>query len=243
MYTQFCEKYRQWARITKATMRIQHKPGDAMQVDWAGNTLDIHNPVTGEIYKGYLFVAVLPCSYYAYVEVCGDMRLENWLRCHVHAYSYFGGVTRLLIPDNLKTGVSRNTRYETVLNRSYQEMAEHYDTAIIPARMAHPKDKALAEGTVRYASTWILAALRDRRFFSVQEAQAATVEKLEELEQQAAPETGGDTLGSLSRGENWRLCSRCPPRPTSRLCGPRNCGWARTTWFQTDRTSILCPLT
>lgn len=181
MYTQFCEKYRQWARITKATMRILHKPGDAMQVDWAGNTLDIYDPVTGEVSKAYLFVAVLPCSCYAYAELCEDMKLENWLLCHVHAYNYFGGVTRLLIPDNLKTGVTSNTRYETVLNRSYQEMAEHYDTAIVPARVEHPKDKSLAEGTVKFASTWILAALRDRKFFSVEEAQAAAAEKLEEL--------------------------------------------------------------
>ena len=140
MYTQFCEKYRQWARITKATMRIQHKPGDAMQVDWAGNTLDIYDPVTGDVSKAYLFVAVLPCSCYAYAEACDDMKLENWLLCHAHAYSYFGGVTRLLIPDNLKTGVTKNTRYETILNRSYQELAEHYDTAIVPARVEHPKD-------------------------------------------------------------------------------------------------------
>ena len=109
------------------------------------------------------------------------MKLENWLLCHVHAYSYFGGVTRILIPDNLKTGVTRNTRYETVLNRSYQELAEHYDTAIVPARVEHPKDKALAEGTVKYASTWILAALRDRKYFSVEEAQRDVAEKLEEL--------------------------------------------------------------
>ena len=181
MYTQFCEKYRQWARITKATMRIQHKPGDAMQVDWAGNTLDIYDPVTGDVSKAYLFVAVLPCSCYAYAEACDDMKLENWLLCHAHAYSYFGGVTRLLIPDNLKTGVTKNTRYETILNRSYQELAEHYDTAIVPARVEHPKDKPLAEGTVKFASTWILAALRDRRFFSIREAQEAVAEKLEEL--------------------------------------------------------------
>lgn len=136
-----------------------------MQVDWAGNTLDIYDPVAGDISKTYLFVAVLPCSCYAYAEACNDMKLENWLLCHAHAYSYFGGVTRLLIPDNLKTGVSKNTRYETVLNRSYQELAEHYDTAIVPARVEHPKDKPLAEGTVKFASTWILAALRDQRFF------------------------------------------------------------------------------
>ncbi|MDD4510200.1 MAG: IS21 family transposase [Oscillospiraceae bacterium] len=180
-YTQFCEKYRQWARVTKATMRIQHKPGDTAEVDWAGNTLDIHDPVTGEVSKAYLLVAVLPCSGFTYVQLCNDMQLENWLLCHVHAYSYFGGVTRLLIPDNLKTGVKSNTRYETVLNRSYQELAEYYGTAIVPTRVRHPQDKSHAEGTVKIASTWILAALRDRWFFSVEEAQAAVSDKLEEL--------------------------------------------------------------
>ena len=135
----------------------------------------------------------------SYAEVCGDMGLESWLRCHVHAYSYFGGVTRLLIPDNLKTGVSRNTRYETILNRSYQELAEHYDTAIVPARVAHPKDKALTEGTVRYASTWILAALRDHRFSQCRRHRRQQ-RRSWRTERQAVPETGGDTPGSLSGG-------------------------------------------
>ena len=181
MYTQFCEKYRQWARVTKATMRIQHKPGDAMEVDWAGATLDIHDPVTGEVSKAYLFVAVLPCSCFTYAEACDDMKLENRISCHIHAYNYFGGVTRLLVPDNLKTGITKNTRYETVLNRSYQEMAAYYGTAIVPSRVRHPQDKSHAEGGVKFASTWILAALRSRKFFSVEEAQAAVTEKLEEL--------------------------------------------------------------
>lgn len=181
MTTQFGDKYRRWARITKATMRIQHKPGDAMQVDWAGNTLPIYDSVTGEISNTYLFIAVLPCSCYVYAEICADMKLDTWLFCHVHAYEYFGGVTRLLIPDNLKTGVTSNTRYDTVLNRSYQELAEHYDTAIVPARVDHPRDKSLAEGSVKFASTWILASLRDFRFFSVDEAQTDVNEKLEEL--------------------------------------------------------------
>ena len=181
MYTQYCEKYRQWARVTKATMRIQHKPGDAMEVDWAGYTLDIHDPVTGELSKAYLFVAVLPCSCFTYAEACDDMKLENWISCHVHAYNYFGGVTRLLVPDNLKTGITKNTRYETVLNRTYQEMAEYYHTAIVPARVRHPQDKSHAEGGIKCASTWILAALRDRKFFSVEEVKTAVAEKLEEL--------------------------------------------------------------
>ena len=180
MYSQFCDKYRQWARISKATMRIQHKPGDVMQVDWAGETIPIYDQAGGET-PAYIFVAVLPCSCYAYVEACPDMRSESWLLCHVHAYSYFGGVTRLLIPDNLKTGVTSNTRYETLINKSYYEVAEYYDTAIVPARVDHPKDKSLAEGTVKFVSTWVIAALRNRRFFTLGEVQQAVSEKLEEL--------------------------------------------------------------
>ena len=89
MYSYFCEKYGRWANVTKATMRIQHKPGDTMEVDWAGAALDIHNSVTGEVSKAYLFVAVLPCSCFTYAEVCDDMKLENWISCHIHTYNYF----------------------------------------------------------------------------------------------------------------------------------------------------------
>lgn len=181
MSTQFSDKYRNWARITKATMRIQHKPGDAMQVDWAGNTIPYYDSVTGIEAKAYLFVAVLPCSCYTYVEACDDMRQENWLLCHVHAYEYFGGATRLLIPDNLKTGVISNTKYDVKLNQSYQELAEHYGTAIVPARVRHPQNKSLAEGTVKLASTWIIAALRNQKFFTIAEVKNAVKEKLEEL--------------------------------------------------------------
>ena len=180
-YTQFCEKYRRWAKVTKATMRIQHKPGDKMEVDWAGDTLPIHEPLTGEVQKGYLFIAALPCSFYIFADLCQDMKQENWLYCHINAYNYFGGVTRLLVPDNLKTGVIRNTRYDTVMNRSYQELAEYYDTAIVPSRVESPNDKSHAEGSVKYAETWILASLRERTFFSFEEARKAVAEKLEEL--------------------------------------------------------------
>ena len=181
MSTQFGDKYRRWARVTKATMRIQHKPGDAMQVDWAGDALPVYDPVTGEQSPAYLFVAVLPCSCYTYAETCEDMKTENWLACHVHAFQYFGGVTRLLIPDNCKTATTANTRYETVLNRSYQELAEYYGTAIVPARVRKPQDKSAAEASVRFAETWIIAALRERKFFSIREVNEAIAEKLEEL--------------------------------------------------------------
>ena len=106
-----------------------------MQVDWAGDSIPVQDPVTGEQSAAYLFVAVLPCSYYTYAEACDDMKTENWLNCHVHAFDYFGGVARLLIPDNCKTATLSNTRYDVILNRSYQELAEHYGTAIVPARV------------------------------------------------------------------------------------------------------------
>ena len=140
MSTQFNDNYHKWARVSKATMRIQHKPGDTMEVDWAGATIDIYDSVTGEVTPAYLFVAVLSCSCYVYAEICINMKSDTFINCHVHAYEYFGGVTRLLIPDNLKTGITRNTRYETAIPRAYKEMAEHYNTAIVPARVKHPDD-------------------------------------------------------------------------------------------------------
>jgi len=181
MYSQFCDKYRHWARLTKATMRIQHKPGDALQVDWAGSTIPLHDRYLESTTDVYLFVAVLPCSCKAYVEACENMKSECWLNCHAHAYSYFGGVSRLLIPDNLKTGIIKNNRYETIINRSYQELAEYYGTAIVPCRVNRPQDKSLVEGSVKYVSTWIVAALRNQKFFSLQEINEAVAEKLEEL--------------------------------------------------------------
>ena len=152
-----------------------------MQVDWAGDTIPIQDPVTGEQSAAYLFVAVLPCSYYTYAEACDDMKTENWLNCHVHAFDFFGGVARLLIPDNCKTATLSNTRYDVILNRSYQELAEHYGTAIVPARVRKPRDKSSAEASVRFAETWIVAALRDRKFFSLRELNEAVAEKLDEL--------------------------------------------------------------
>lgn len=124
---------------------------------------------TKEVYEAadklpaYLFVAVLSCSCYTYAEACEDMQTENCLACHIHAFQYFGGVARLLIPDNCKTATTTNTRYETVLNHSYQELAEYYGTAIVPARIRKPQNKSTAEASVRFAETWIIAALPDLR--------------------------------------------------------------------------------
>ena len=138
--TQFRTYYREYVVKNKATMHIKRKPGEIMEVDWAGQTAHLADADTGEILDAYVFVAVLPYSGYAYAEAFMTRGQESWIAAHVNAYNFFGGVSRILVPDNLKTGVIKNTRTEIVLNKTYQEMAEHYGTAIIPARVRTPKD-------------------------------------------------------------------------------------------------------
>lgn len=176
--TQFKKYYRDFVVKSKATMHINRKPGETMEVDWAGQTAQISDTDTGAAIDAYIFVAALPYSGYAFVEAFLNQNQEAWITAHVNAYSYFGGVTRILVPDNLKTGVVKNTRFETVLNKTYQEMAEHYGTAIIPARVKAPKDKPSVEGSVGNISTFILAALRNQQFLSLSELNTVIKEKL-----------------------------------------------------------------
>lgn len=167
--TQFKTHYREYVAKTKATMHINRKPGELMEADWAGQIAKVTDADTGEIFDAYIFVSVLPYSGYAYAEAFSSMEQEVWITAHVNAYSFFGGVTRILVSDNLKTGVIKHTKTEVILNRSYQEMAEHYGTAIIPARVYTPKDKATVEGMVGIVSTFILAAIRNQKFFALRE--------------------------------------------------------------------------
>ena len=212
MSTQFGDLYRKWAKVSKATMRISRKPGETFEVDWAGSTVDIHDSVTGEITPAYLFVGVLSCSNLVYAELCRDMKSENFILCHVHAYEYFGGVTRLVVPDNLKAGVTKNTRYETVIPRAYQEMADHYDTAIVPARPKSPDDKPNVEGSVKFATTWILAAVRNERFFSFEAAHEAVKEKLESLNKKPFKARKGNRRTAYEEEER-EFMQPLPPTP------------------------------
>ena len=179
--TQFNKHYSDFLVKTKATMRLSHKPGETMQVDWAGQTAFLVDTDTGELIKAYIFVAVLPYSNYAYVEAFLDQKQENWILAHTNAYQHFGGVTRILTPDNLKTGILKNAKDETVINRIYQEMAEHYGTAVLPARPYSPRDKGAVEGTVGIVSTFILAAVRNQQFLSLHELNQAIADKLHEF--------------------------------------------------------------
>ena len=176
--TQFNKYYSDYVAKTKATMHINRKPGELMEVDWAGQTAGIIDTDTGEVIEAYIFVAVLPYSGYAYAEAFLSQVQESWVAAHVNAYAFFGGVSRILVPDNLKTGVDTVTRAETVINKTYQEMAQHYGTAVIPARIKKPKDKATVEGSVGIISTWVIASLRNRQFLSLKELNEAIREKL-----------------------------------------------------------------
>jgi transposase len=180
MYSQFCHYILQDEQKRRATMHISRKPGEQIEVDWAGDPAKIIDPDTGEITEAYLFVGVMTYSQYAYVEAFINEKQRAWITAHVHMYNHFGGVAKILVPDNCKTAVVHTKDWYTPkLNATYHEMAEHYGTAIIPARVRKPKDKANVEGTVGNISTWITAALRNEQFFSLEELNAAIREKLE----------------------------------------------------------------
>ena len=170
-YSQFCDRFTKHLDTEKATMHLNHKPGEVVEVDWAGTTVPIVNPDTGDVNKAYLFVATLPFSQKSYVELTSDMKEENWIMAHVGMFEYFGGIPKIIICDNLKTGVIRHPRNgEIILNRSYQELADYYDVAILPAGVRKPKEKPSAEGTVGKVTSSILAKHRNEIFYSVYEA-------------------------------------------------------------------------
>lgn len=179
MYSQFCFHYQKHTEKKRATMHIQRKPGEQIEVDWAGDTVSIIDRDTGEIIPAYIFVGVLSYSLYAYVEAFFAQDMDSWITAHVNMYNFFGGSTRMLIPDNLKTGVDRSDWYTPEINKTYHEMAEHYETAVIPARVRKPKDKPNAEGSVRVVSMWILAAIRNEKFFSLAELNREMRSKLD----------------------------------------------------------------
>lgn len=180
-YSQFCDLYRRWAQKLDITLRQEHKAGDKLFIDYAGPTLPVVNPQTSEVRQAYLFVAVLGASNYTYVEATFSQELPAWIAAHVHLFDFLSGVPACLVPDNLRSGVTRACRYEPDINPTYQQMASHYGTVVIPARVRRPRDKAKAEVGVLVAERWIMAALRHRTFFSLAELNAAVKELLEKL--------------------------------------------------------------
>jgi transposase len=176
-YSQFCEHFRRWQKTLDLSLRQEYRAGEKMFIDFAGKGIPVVNPVTGEITKAEIFVIVLGASNYTYAEAVESQNLQSWIGAHVRAFEYFGGVTEILVPDNLKSGVTKACRYEPDLNPTYLDMCRHYGTVVIPARVSKPRDKAKVEAGVLLVTRWITAALRHHTFFSIAEIN----EKIEEL--------------------------------------------------------------
>jgi transposase len=180
-YTQFCAHYKAWKQTQSLTMRQVHRAGDKLFVDYSGKKPSIVDVETGERVEVELFVAVLGASNYTYAEVTRTQTVADWVMSHVRALEYFGGAPAAIVPDQLKSGVTRSDRYEPGIQRTYEELAQHYDTVIFPARPVHPKDKAKVEVGVQVAQRWIVARLRNQTFFSLDEMNERIAELLEDL--------------------------------------------------------------
>ena len=180
-YSWFCEQYRGWAAKLDLVMRQEHRAGEKLFVDYAGQTVPVVDRETGGVRQAQVFVAVLGASSYTFAEATWTQTLQDWTASHVRAFEFIGGCPELVVPDNLRSGVSRAHRYEPDLNPTYHDLARHYGVAVLPARVRRPRDKAKAEVAVQVVERWILAALRHRTFFSLVELNAAIAELLERL--------------------------------------------------------------
>jgi len=210
MYTQFCTKYRDYRKKNSVYMHKKYSAGEKMLVDWAGLTMKYSNGKVEE--KAYIFVAVLPASSCLYAEPLRDMKMENWIQGHVNAFEYFGGVPRLLIPDNAKTAVVKASRYEAELNRTYKEMADYYGCTVIPARPRSPTDKAPVETGVQIIERRIISKLRHCKYLSFDELTEAFYIELESLNEQPFQKLPGSRKSAFMETEKHELM----PLPSQR---------------------------
>jgi transposase len=180
-YSWFCELYRRWASSVEISMRQDHKAGEKLFTDFAGQTIPIVDRETGEITQAEVFVAAHGFSSYTYAEAVASQELPNWIGAHVRAFDFFGGTPEILVPDNLKAGITHACRYEPDVNTTYWDMASHYSCAVIPARVRKPRDKAKVENAVLQVERWVIAPLRNRTFGSIGEANTAIAERVEWL--------------------------------------------------------------
>jgi transposase len=182
-YSRFCDLYRRWLRKLDLVLRQEHRAGEKMFVDYAGATIPMHDPQSGEVHPAAVFVAVLGASNYTFAEATTGQDLRNWIGSHMRAFEFFGGVTQVVVPDNLKSAVKHPSYYEPDLNPTYRDLGEHYGVAIIPARPYRARDKAKVEVGVQVVQRWIIAALRKRKFFSLDEVNQGIAGLLARLNQ------------------------------------------------------------
>jgi transposase len=189
-YSRYCQLYATWKKSADPTMIQQHKAGDKLFVDYAGLTLPITDPKTGEISEAQIFVGSLGASNYTFAEATLTQSLPDWIGSHIRAFAFLGGVPRLVVPDNLKSGVTSPCRYEPDLNPTYLRLAAHYGIAVVPARVKKPRDKAKVENAVQQVERRILAPLRNHTFHTLEEINAAIVPLLAALNEQPSKSLG-----------------------------------------------------
>lgn len=212
-YSRFCHHYQRWKGERDLVLRQEHRPGEKLFVDWAGETISFYDPETGEIHPASLFVAVLGASNYTYAEANENQQMASWIGAHVRTFEFLGGCPSLVVPDNTRTAVVKACRYEPDLNPTYQEMALHYGVGVVPARPRKPRDKAKIEVGVQIAERWIVAALRHRKFFSLSELNRAIRELLEKLNQRPFQKREGSRLSLFRELDQPAL----RPLPTERF--------------------------
>ena len=196
-YSAFCARYRRWKAKRGPVMRQVHRGGDTLFVDFSGKRPKVVDPATGESTPVELFVAVMGASNFTYVEAVATQRVADWIGAHTRALSYLGGVPRTIVPDQLRSAVSKPSRSEPKLQRTYEDLGRHYGTAVIPARPRKPKDKAKVEVGVQVAQRWILARLRNETFFSLESLNRRVMELLEDLNNRPMRSLGGVTRREL----------------------------------------------
>lgn len=212
-YSRFCDLYRRWLNKRDLVLRHEHRAGEKMFVDYAGATISIYDSQTGAIQEAAVFVAVQGASSYTFAEATTGQDLRNWIGSHIRAFEFFGGVAEVVVPDNLKSAVTHPSYYEPDLNPTYRDLAEHYRIAIIPARPYRPRDKAKAEVGVQVVQRWIVAALRKRKFFSLDEANQAIAELLVRLNQRPFRKREGNRASLFAQLDQPAL----KPLPASRF--------------------------
>jgi transposase len=213
-YSRFCELYRGWEGKLSVTMRQAHAGGEKLFVDYAGDRAPVViDRLTGEIREAWIFVAVLGASNFTYAEATWTQGLADWIGAHTRAFEAIGGVPRLIVPDNTKTAVIKSCLYEPSVNRTYTEMAAHYDTAILPTRPRRPRDKAKVEAAVLIMERWILGRLRNRRFYSLAELNDAIRELLVRLNDERTIRRLGVTRRQLLEELDRPMLKRLPVEP------------------------------
>lgn len=238
-YSQFCEIYRQWLARRRLSMRQVHVGGDKAFVDYSGKKPRIVDPRSGESIEVELFVAALGASSYTYAEATLTQSGPDWIASHVRALHDFGGAPNALVPDQLKSGVTTACRYEPAVQRTYEELAEHYSTTVLPARPKHPRDKAKVEVAVQVAQRWILARLRNQTFFSLAALNERIAELREELNDRPMRLYGQSRRQLFERLDRPHL--KTLPAGRSPMASGRERASTSTTTSSWIITSTRCP--